>query len=137
MTWSEWIRSVTDGASARQIAASIHRSHTSVASWVRTGDPPAEVVIQIARAYRADPVGGLIASGALTMDDLMPYLRTALSHAPQTWLTDELHRRSRVWEEVTSAGETFTPWFKFPSEVEWVGPTTEEIRRQGLGLEHR
>lgn len=128
MGWADWQRSVTGGASARQIAARVNRSHTSVLAWTRTGDPPAEVVIQIARAYGADPVAGLLAAGCLTVDDFMPYLRTALTHAPLTWVTEELHRRARVWEEVTVAGERFQPWFRLPVGDEWAGPATEELR---------
>lgn len=112
--WAAWVRGVSGGASARQLAVRIHRSPTSVAKWLRDGNPPAEAVIDIARAYGADPIAGLIAAGSLSVSDLMPYLKTALVHAPQTWLTEEVHRRSTAWERVTAAGETFKPWFQFP-----------------------
>lgn len=129
--WTEWVRVVSGGASARQIAARIHRSHSSVARWVRDDGVPAEVVIEIARAYDADPVEGLVAAGHLSVGEIVPHLRNVLKYTPQTYLTEELHRRSRVWEAATMQGESFTPWFAMPPEIEAAGPVTEELRLRG------
>lgn len=112
--WGEWVCRVTGGASARQIALRVHRSRTSVARWVRDGDPPAEVVIQIAREFGADPVAGLLAAGCLTKDELVPHFRASLKYMPLTLLTDEVAERARGWEAAVGSGEEFSQWWVVP-----------------------
>lgn len=114
MDWASWVRDVTGGASARQIALRIHRGHTSMQRWLRTGDPPAEVVIDVARAYQADPIAGLLAAGCLSKDELVPHLRSVLRYTPLTFLTDEVHERAVVWERVTARGGEFEEWWAVP-----------------------
>lgn len=111
MEWTEWVQEVTGGASARQIAARTHRSHTTVSRWIRDGGAPADVVLNIAKAFGGDPIQGLLAAGLLTLEDLRPALRAGLSAAPQTLLTAELHRRSQAWTHARVQGYDFEPWW--------------------------
>ena len=117
-TWTVWIRTVTRGASARAIATRINRSHSSVAKWIRDGDPPCEVIIAICRAYRANPIAGLVAAGYIREGELTPHMREIIRMAPVADLTGELNERAMAWEASVSRGREFEPWF----------PTRPELR---------
>jgi len=93
--WTQWLTRVTDHASDRDIGKRAGISHTTVSRWRNTGRAPADGVILVARAYRADPIDGLIAAGYLTEADLAATsLRNAVRHAPTGYLTEELHERA-------------------------------------------
>lgn len=114
--WADWVATVSGGASARAVAAKVHRSHTSMAKWFRENGVPAEVVIQVARAYEADPIAGLLAAGCLSKDELVPHFRSSLKWMPVSMLTAEVHERASAWEAATGAGEKFRPWFVVPAQ---------------------
>jgi hypothetical protein len=65
-----------------------------VARWIRHGVLEPNELLALARAYKADPIEGLLASGWLTMNDLrnggMTYI---ISRAPTRMLVNELHKR--------------------------------------------
>jgi hypothetical protein len=116
-TWSRWLTAATDSETSRQIGARVHRSHSTVARWIRTGEVPAGDVIAIARAYDADAIAGLVAAGHLRNEDVFPHIRRAVSIAPATFLADELAARVREWEEATVAGRAYEPTFIFPYQL--------------------
>ncbi len=93
-TWQQWLDRTTEGSSARAIAHRIGVHHTTVSRWMNSNTAPCGEIIRIARAYRADPVDGMISGGWLTEQDLMNGgLRNAVRHAPTAYLTEELHER--------------------------------------------
>lgn len=102
---TKWVAMVTDRATARAIAAKINRSHTSVAGWLRRDVLPCDVVLQIAIAYGGDPIEGLIAAGHLKHSDVD--LRNLVRLAPSSYLTEELHQRSRSFDQALAEGK---PW---------------------------
>ena len=75
---------------------------------------PAEVVIEIARAYHANPVAGLIAAGYLTVEEMVPHMRDLLNNIPASHLTGELHIRATAWEQAAQDGVPFRPTFPIP-----------------------
>jgi hypothetical protein len=103
----DWVKTATGSASARAIAEKLHRSNTTVATWLRTGKMPCHVVIELARIYHADPVGGLLAAGYLNREDLMNGgLRNAVHIAPTALLVAELHsRHSGGFEQAIESGD--------------------------------
>lgn len=93
--WNQWLDRATNQASDHDIARRTNLTHPTIGRWRRNGRAPAEGVILIARAYKADPVDGLVSAGYLTESDLMNGgLRNAVRHAPTAYLTDELHERA-------------------------------------------
>ena len=118
-----WVAEATAGASARAIAERLHRSNTTVASWIRTGKFPCNVVIEMAREYRADPVAGLIAAGFLTREDLMNGgLKNAIRIAPTALLVSELHSRHGGFQNAIDTGDM------------WKSPGKGGIQGEGWGI---
>nr|WP_278101117.1 hypothetical protein [Microbacterium proteolyticum] len=63
---------------------------------MRAGQIPADGAILIARAYGADPVLALLRTGWLHETDFTEGgLRSAVSVAPSSFLTEELHLRAQ------------------------------------------
>lgn len=93
--WNQWLARVTNHASDHEVARRAGITHTTIGRWRKSGRAPAEGIITIARAFRADPIDGMVAAGLLTEADLMNGgLRNAVRHAPTAFLTDELHERA-------------------------------------------
>jgi hypothetical protein len=110
MDLSEWLSTATDDASARAIAATINRSHTAVSGWIRRGEMPCEVVMQIARAYGADPLHGLIASKHLEVSDLTASsMREVIKYLPSEMLVQELADRVEVFNAAKREGKQWNP----------------------------
>lgn len=93
-TWNEWLDHATEGETQIQIAERLGVSRATVARWVHRKVLEPNAVLAIARAYHADPIQGLLASGWLKPQDLnnggMLYM---VSYAPLRMLVNELHRR--------------------------------------------
>lgn len=89
--WTTWVRTVTHGASARQIAKNVGVSPTAVSKWLNTG-PTASAVVGIAVAYHAPIIEGLVASGLINDTDLCGVF--TLQWVPTDQLVAELRRRS-------------------------------------------
>lgn len=70
--WVAWLRSVAGAnATTRNISDTTHSDYSTVWRWLEgQSTPSASTVIAVARAYRADPIGALIAAGYLTRADL-------------------------------------------------------------------
>jgi DNA-binding transcriptional regulator YdaS (Cro superfamily) len=98
ITWKQWVQDSTGGASARAIASRINVSPSSVATWMRTERPPASAVVEIARAYSADIVVGLVTAGIMSEDDVKADVERRLRHVPMELLLAELARRSESGE---------------------------------------
>jgi transcriptional regulator with XRE-family HTH domain len=112
---SQWLRRVTDRASARSIADKIGRSHTAVSRWIRDERIPCEVVLEIAHAYNADAVEGLFVSGYLRREDFAAgTLLRVVRQAPTSMLIEELTERSKSWGEAVKSGKRWAP------PVSWV-----------------
>lgn len=95
-TWAEWFEEVTEGQTLRQVSSQTAYSKSSFSKWGATGNPPADAVIAVAKAYDADLIAGLIAAGSIEPGDLgSPEI---LRHIPTDFLVNELHRRWRDGE---------------------------------------
>lgn len=91
--WALWVYDVTDGASMTKIARRIGVARSNVSHWMHDG-VPAHAVVQIAVAYNADLVAGLIAADWLKPEQVYNLDPTEmLRHAPTDALIAELERR--------------------------------------------
>jgi ParB-like chromosome segregation protein Spo0J len=92
--WETWFERVTRGETQQQIGDRLGVSRSTVARWVRHGVLEPNELLALARAYKTDPIEGLLASGWLTMDDMknggMTYI---ISCAPTRMLVNELYKR--------------------------------------------
>lgn len=92
--FTEWLARATAGETQTQIAERLGVSRATVARWARRSVLDPNTVLAIARAYNADPIQGLLASGWLEPGDLenggMRYL---ISVTPTSTLVRELYRR--------------------------------------------
>ncbi|MFF8187755.1 hypothetical protein ACF044_10905 [Microbacterium sp. NPDC016588] len=93
ITWKQWVKNAAGSESIRQIASKISVSPSSVSKWFRTGRPPADAVVAVARAYRADIVVGLVCAGIMTVDDVQRDVENRLKFVPTYLLLNELHAR--------------------------------------------
>jgi hypothetical protein len=94
MDLMEWIAETTDNASARRIASRLNRSNDSVSRWLKRGDMPADVIIQLARVYDGNLLEGVLAGGVIVPEDVEKAMPSLLRYAPMWMLTEELHRRT-------------------------------------------
>ncbi|MFI1917990.1 hypothetical protein [Nocardia sp. NPDC020380] len=92
-----WKRTITRGASTRAIAERLDSNGPRIKRHLEESDPPvADTVIELARAYGANPVEGLIAAGLLTRSDVdHAATRDALSDVPMLQLLEEAVTRER------------------------------------------
>jgi hypothetical protein len=82
-----WVGRITDGASDRKIADQLGIAGTMFSRWKRLNSMPAPRVIELARAFRADCIEGLVAAGYLTG------VQSTVRDATDKSLIEELHRR--------------------------------------------
>jgi DNA-binding transcriptional regulator YdaS (Cro superfamily) len=95
--WTAWLRAVVGADSHQAVSSKLGMSPSTVGRWMRCGRVPAGGALAIARAYGADPVSALLASGHITLRDLQSgALQNAVSIAPTSLLVAELQRRSEV-----------------------------------------
>ncbi|WP_157513955.1 hypothetical protein [Nocardia concava] len=92
-----WKRAVTRGASTRAIAERLDTNGPRVKRHLEEADPPvADTVIELARAYGANPVEGLIAAGLVTRSDVdHAATKDALAEVPMLQLLEEAVERER------------------------------------------
>jgi hypothetical protein len=110
MDLSKWVEDLTDGASARMISVKLKRSHTAVAKWIRKGDMPCDVVIQMSREYGGDPIQGLLAAGYIRVEDMTAGgMLRAIQFAPSEALIEELARRANDYNDAKREGKPWTP----------------------------
>lgn len=92
--WNVWFDRVTQGETQEQIGARLGVSRSTVARRIRHGVLEPNELLTLARAYKADPLEGLLASGWLTMEDLKNGgMRYILKSAPTRMLVNELYDR--------------------------------------------
>lgn len=92
--WEAWVTKVTGGATARQVAERIGKSHTTALRWMHNGTSP-EQVIAFAIAYNADIIQALVAAGWISESDLENLnLASALRSLTEVELAGELYRRA-------------------------------------------
>jgi hypothetical protein len=93
-TLDAWVGRITDGASDRKIADRLGIAGTMFSRWKRLESMPAPRVIELARAFKADCVEGLVAAGYLTEDEAASAgTAGAVRAASDKSLIEELHRR--------------------------------------------
>lgn len=93
-SWQQWFDRATQGETQQQMADRLGVSRSTIARWMRHGVLEPNELLAFSRAYGADPIQGLLASGWLTMADLrnggMTYI---IGCAPTRMLVNELHKR--------------------------------------------
>jgi transcriptional regulator with XRE-family HTH domain len=93
-TWHEWFEAATAGETQAQIADRLGVSRATIVRWLRRGRLDPNTVLAVSRAYRVDPIQGLIAAKWLTPADMHNGgTRYVVSYAPTMMLVDELYRR--------------------------------------------
>jgi hypothetical protein len=93
-TWVLWLSVAARGESAASIASKTVYTRASVSTWIRTGRPPVDAVLQIARAYDASVLDGLEAAGWLSAQDVANVRGEVLTSAPSRDLIAELNSRA-------------------------------------------
>ena len=96
--WSGYVRRVASGLTQAEIAKKTGGVSTSnVGRWLRSepGQPDANNVVAIARAFGRPPAEALAAAGYLRPDEADPNTRTPLSAYSDRELISELHRRNQ------------------------------------------
>jgi transcriptional regulator with XRE-family HTH domain len=92
--WEQWLDDTTDGETQEQIAHRLGISRRTYVRWVRGGVLDPNSVLALSRAYKADPIEGLLAAHWLRPHDLHNGgMQFVVSFAPTSALVDELHRR--------------------------------------------
>lgn len=103
-TWSEYVHDVTHGAPQREIAARTTLNQGTISRWLndRHEQPGAAAVVILARAYGANVIEALVASGYITPEEakLKARSRINLADVPTSRLIRELDRRTK-----TAAGD--------------------------------
>lgn len=68
-TIKSWLREITANATNGAIADKIKISRSTLNRQISLGAVPAETIIEIARAYGANVIAGLVANGIITKDE--------------------------------------------------------------------
>lgn len=96
-----WFKRVTRHDSNRQVSESAGISAATLGRQLKAGELSADLIIKIAEAYDESPVIALVDLGFMSSRWITePGVRTALSHASDEELTDELLRRLRLLEDI-------------------------------------
>ncbi len=92
----EWYRSlVGEGATVNAVAERAGVVQTTLNRQVKAGALSHETVVALARAYRADVLDGLVASGLITHEDIKAHaVQTALGAASDVDLASEIMKRA-------------------------------------------
>lgn len=91
-TFKQWVREATGGQSLRQMAEVLADSHPTIGRRINANDPT--LVPEIAQAYGADPIDGLIACNFITTSDLENHWkRSNLRSYTDLELAEEIVRR--------------------------------------------
>jgi transcriptional regulator with XRE-family HTH domain len=92
--WQQWLASISDGATQQEIAEKVGVSRSTVSRWSKREVAGAEMVLQIAAAFGADPVRGLVASGWIDPAMVISVkLNELVSRVPTPILISELYSR--------------------------------------------
>ncbi|ESU57468.1 hypothetical protein [Corynebacterium ulcerans] len=68
---TQWIVQTTSNDSWRAVAKKLHTTHSTIQRRLKNHE--ADAVVEIARAYEANPIPGLIAAGIITRDDVITF----------------------------------------------------------------
>ncbi|OAA17319.1 hypothetical protein Caferm_04645 [Corynebacterium afermentans subsp. afermentans] len=96
---SNWLHQITHDTT-RNIADTIATtgggsiSHTTISRAASSDNPPAHIVVAVARAYGTHPVHALQLAGIITEEEAQPYAATtALRNVPSLVMLQELAHR--------------------------------------------
>ena len=96
---SNWLHQITHDTT-RNIAATIATtsggsiSHTTISRAASSDNPPAHIVVAVARAYGTHPVHALQLAGIITEEEAQPYTATtSLRNVPSLVMLQELAHR--------------------------------------------
>lgn len=110
-TLTEWVKTITDNASWRAIADELGTTHSTIQRRLKTDT--ASAVIELANAYNANPIYGLLAGGCITNADLEEFHRQSdLEDFSDIEVSMDIVRRLRDREQRSDLDATV---FEFPS----------------------
>lgn len=94
-SWKQWFDSIAPADwTERSVARDTGNDNKSVGRWMDLAQPRAEFILQLAHAYNADPLEGLIAAGYLEPRDVEESaVERALRIATDIQLAQEMYRR--------------------------------------------
>lgn len=137
MKHSEWVDTLTDGATTRAIGEKLGIAHTTIARQIKAEKLSPEMVIDLCRAFGKLPVDGLLETGYLEYGDIEGAgIPQALRWATNRQLLGEINRRSepeatRLFGKssglINPVVSTNAQVFEFPSS-----PTVEPISDEEL-----
>lgn len=68
---SQWVAEITGSDSWRTVAEKLSTTHSTIKR--RLGNRESDAIIELAAAYGANPISGLIAAGSISRADVMAY----------------------------------------------------------------
>lgn len=73
-TLAQWVNATTGSDSWRTVAEKLHTTHSTIQRRLKNGE--ADAIVELAMAYNANPIPGLIAAGTITKADVLAYAGT-------------------------------------------------------------
>lgn len=73
-TLAQWVNETTGSDSWRTVAEKLHTTHSTIQRRLKNGE--ADAIVELAMAYNANPIPGLIAAGTITKADVLAYAGT-------------------------------------------------------------
>ena len=90
----EWYTATTGNDTVNAVATKANVNQPTLARQLKQGRIGHRLIVAIARAYDADPIDGLVASGLITAEDLRKRgVRAMITDLTDRELTDEVWRR--------------------------------------------
>jgi len=109
-TWDEWLLRITGGEHTGEIAKRIGVSRATVLRWSTRQVIDSDTVLKLARAYKVDPVEGLVAGGWMKLEDItIEGLTNVVSRAPTVLLARELLKRAEAAHSTRKSGNVWVP----------------------------
>lgn len=100
---TDWVTEVTGDASWRAIATATGTTHATIQR--RLEHEPGAAVLEIARAYGANPLGGWVAAGLITREEVIEWAETAkLEDVGDVALAREVLRRAEKSDANNNTG---------------------------------
>lgn len=106
--FKQWVEEITHNASSREISRALDINHVTVTRHINNEN--VQFCIDLARAYNANPLRGLLACDAITKADIQEMAKTALlDDLDDLELAEEIVRRLQERQDSELANVTEFP----------------------------
>lgn len=96
-SWWDYVQSVTNGASGRDIAARVDFDPSAVSRWKKGESPRWDFVLKFARAYNRNVLEALVEAGMLTDAEAnLREVKVGVSDLTTEQLLEEALRRTKL-----------------------------------------